>query len=52
MTSADVSPATATEMPEAGTDDDESNDTAALGAEPGPVKINISVMAAFDLKRK
>ena len=37
---------------EAGTDDDESNDAEALGAEPGPVKINISVMAAFDLKRK
>jgi uncharacterized protein YggE len=37
---------------QAGIDDDEGNDTEALGAEPGPVKINVTVTAAFDLKRK
>ena len=29
----------------------EGNATEALGAEPGPVKFNVTVMAAFDLKR-
>ena len=37
---------------EAGMEDDEGNDTEALGTEPGPVKINVTVRAAFDLKRK
>jgi hypothetical protein len=36
---------------QAGLDDDEANDTEALGVEPGPVKINVTIMAVFDLKR-
>jgi hypothetical protein len=37
---------------QSGGDDDASNDSEALGVEPGPVKISVTVMAAFDLKRK
>ena len=35
-------------------DDDEANENAAeaLGAEPGPVKVHVTVMAAFDLGPK
>ena len=35
-----------------GNDEDGSDDeTEAMGVEPGPVKITVTVMAAFDLKR-